>query len=431
MLELLNSQLSRWGLGEELTTLVALAVVAVVAMLAHGLARGPILRGLTTIVRRTESPLDDSLIECRVFHRLAHLVPGFIIYHLWPLALEGYPLSAQITRTAAQIYLVLTGLLVVEAFISAGVRIYDSTRASHEVSIKGLVQFLKIILYLLGSVVVVAILLGRSPLYLLGGLTAMTAVLLLVFRDSILGLVAGIQISVNRMVACGDWIQMPQYGADGDVLDITLTTVKVQNWDKTITTIPTYALISESFKNWRGMQESGGRRIKRAIFIDVSTIKFCDEEMLGRFSKIQYITAHIERKKKELAEYNKLHKVDLSHLVNGRRMTNVGTFRAYVQAYLKNHPQINQEMTFLVRQLAPASRGLPIEIYVFCKDKVWANYEAIQADVFDHILAIVPAFDLRVYQEPAGTDFQALGVSGKKPQGALQETGSSSGRHGV
>ena len=427
MLNMLRSQLPGWNLGEDLATLVALVLVALGALLAHRLARGPLLRGLGAIVRRTESSWDDALIECRVFHRLAHLVPGLIIYHLWPLALEGYPLIARITLTAGQIYLVVTGLLTVEGLISAGVRIYDSTRASDEVSIKGLIQFLKIILYLLGSVVVVAILLGRSPLYLLGGLTAMTAILLLVFRDSILGLVAGIQISVNRMVANGDWVEMPQYGADGDVLDITLTTVKVQNWDKTITTIPTYALISESFKNWRGMQESGGRRIKRAIHIDVGTIRFCDEEMLGRFSKIQYITAHIERKKKELAEYNKLHKVDLSHLVNGRRMTNVGTFRAYVQAYLQNHPQINQEMTFLVRQLAPASKGLPIEIYVFCKDKVWANYEAIQADIFDHILAIVPAFDLRVYQEPAGTDFQALGVPEKGVSGGGQKTRSASG----
>ena len=415
MLNSLRRQFLEWGLGrdlsEDLAALVALALVAFVALLAHRLARGPLLRGLAAIIRRTDIPWDDALIECRVLHRLAHLVPGFIFYHLGPLALEGHPISVKIIQTAAHIYLVLSGLLAVDALISAGVRIYHGTRTSHEVSIKGLVQFLKIILYLLGSVIVVAILIGQSPLYLLGGLTAMTAVLLLIFRDSILGLVAGIQISVNRMVAYGDWIEMPQYGADGDVLDITLTTVKVQNWDKTITTIPTYALISESFKNWRGMQDSGGRRIKRAIYLDISTIKFCDEEMLARFAKIQYITAHIERKKNELAEYNKLNQVDLSHLVNGRRMTNIGTFRAYVRAYLRNHPQINQEMTFLIRQLAPTSKGLPIEIYVFCKDKVWANYEAIQADIFDHIFAIVPAFDLRVFQEPTGRDFRALGVS--------------------
>lgn len=413
MLNVLRRQFLEWGLGkdlsEDLAALVALAVVAFVALLAHRLARGPLLRGLAAIIHRTDIPHDDVLVKCRVLHRLAHLVPGIIMYDLGPLALEGHPISVKIIQTAAHIYLVLSGILVADALISAGVRIYHITRASHEVSIKGLVQFLKILLYLLGGVLVVSILIGQSPLYLLGGLTAMTAVLLLVFRDSILGFVAGIQISVNRMVACGDWIEMPQYGADGDVLDITLTTVKVQNWDKTITTIPTYALISESFKNWRGMEDSGGRRIKRAIYLDVSTIKFCDEEMLVRFAKIQYITAHIERKKKELAEYNALNQVDLSHLVNGRRMTNIGTFRAYVQAYLQNHPQINGDMTFLVRQLDPASKGLPIEIYVFCKDKVWANYEAIQADIFDHIFAIVPAFDLRVFQEPAGTDFRTLG----------------------
>jgi miniconductance mechanosensitive channel len=210
------------------------------------------------------------------------------------------------------------------------------------------------------------------------------------------------------MVARGDWIEMPKYGADGDVLDVTLTTVKVQNWDKTITTIPTYSLISESFKNWRGMQDSGGRRIKRSVHIDISTVKFLDEQMIERFGKIQYITDHIEHKKQELAEYNELNQVDLSHLANGRRMTNVGTFRAYVEAYLKNHPQISQEMTFLVRQLAPTPKGLPIEIYVFCKDKVWANYEAIQGDIFDHILAIIPIFDLQAFQEPAGKDFRGL-----------------------
>ena len=412
MLNVLRRQFFEWGLGkdlgEDLAALVALALVAFAALLAHRLAKGPLLRGLAAIIRHTDIPWDDALIECRVLHRLAHIVPGLIFYRLGPLALDGHPVSVNIIQTAAHIYLVLSGLLAIEALISAGVRIYHGTRTSHEVSIKGLVQFLKIILFLLGSVLVVSILIGQSLLYLLGGLTAMTAVLLLIFRDSILGLVAGIQISVNRMVAYGDWIEMPQYGADGDVIDITLTTVKVQNWDKTITTIPTYSLISESFKNWRGMQDSGGRRIKRAIYLDVSTIKFCDEEMLARFAKIQYITAHIERKKQELAEYNKLNRVDLAHLVNGRRMTNIGTFRAYVQAYLKNHPQINQEMTFLIRQLAPTSKGLPIEIYVFCKDIVWANYEAIQADIFDHIFAIVPAFDLRVFQEPTGTDFRTL-----------------------
>jgi miniconductance mechanosensitive channel len=231
---------------------------------------------------------------------------------------------------------------------------------------------------------------------------------MLIFRDAILGFVAGIQLSANRMVAHGDWIEMPKYGADGDVLEVTLTTVKVQNWDKTITTIPTYALISESFKNWRGMQKSGGRRIKRAVSIDMNSIRFCDEEMLERFGKIQYISDYIDSKKAELEAFNKAENVDNASLANGRRMTNVGTFRAYVKAYLLNHPMINKDMTFLVRQLKPTEFGLPIEVYVFSKDKVWANYEAIQADIFDHILAVVPEFDLRVYQNPTGSDFNAL-----------------------
>ena len=201
---------------------------------------------------------------------------------------------------------------------------------------------------------------------------------------------------------------MPKYGADGDVLEVTLTTVKVQNWDKTVTTIPTYALISESFKNWRGMSESGGRRIKRSLNIDMNSIGFCNEEMLERFGKVQYISEYIDTKKAELEVFNKATKVDNASLANGRRMTNVGTFRAYVVAYLQNHPMINKQMTFLVRQLQPTENGLPIEVYVFSKDKAWANYEAIQADIFDHILAVVPEFDLRVYQNPSGSDFRGL-----------------------
>ena len=229
-----------------------------------------------------------------------------------------------------------------------------------------------------------------------------------IFKDAILGFVAGIQLSANRMVANGDWIEMPKYGANGNIIEIALTTVKVQNWDKTITTIPTYALITESFKNWRGMSESGGRRIKRAISMDMNTIQFCTEDMLERFSKIQYISDYIKEKTIELQENNKLEQVDHSSIVNGRRMTNIGTFRAYVKAYLTNHPMINKDMTFLIRQLEPTEHGLPIEIYVFSKDQNWANYEGIQSDIFDHVLAVVPEFDLQVFQSPTGMDFNKL-----------------------
>ena len=412
MLNILQQILLELGLGEDFAATGARTgvsiLVALAALIAHRLARGPVLRTIDSLIRRTNTDWDDALIERRVLHRLAHLVPGLVIYRLAPLALVGHARLQEIANTGVQVYLVLTSMLVIDALMSTTVDIYRSTKTSREISIKGLIQFLKVILYFLCGVFVVSVLLGKSPFYLLSGLTALTAVLLLIFRDAILGLVAGIQLSVNRMVARGDWIEMPKYGADGDVLDVTLTTVKVQNWDKTITTIPTYSLISESFKNWRGMQDSGGRRIKRSVHIDISTVKFLDEQMIERFGKIQYITDHIERKKQELAEYNELNQVDLSHLANGRRMTNVGTFRAYVEAYLKNHPQISQEMTFLVRQLAPTPKGLPIEIYVFCKDKVWANYEAIQGDIFDHILAIIPIFDLQAFQEPAGKDFRGL-----------------------
>ncbi len=416
MLNLLQQILLEWGLNQDLAALVARSAVVVLVVLAafvaHRLARGPVLRTVDALIRRTSTDWDDVLVERRVLHRLAHLVPGLVIYRLAPLALVGHSRLQEMADTGVKVYLVLTGMLIVDALMSAAVDIYRSTETSREISIKGLIQFLKVILYFLCGVFIVSVLLGKSPLYLLSGLTALTAVLLLIFRDAILGLVAGIQLSVNRMVARGDWIEMPKYGADGDVLDVTLTTVKVQNWDKTITTIPTYSLISESFKNWRGMQDSGGRRIKRSVHIDIGTVRFLDEEMITRYGKIQYISAHIARKKQELTEYNALNNVDLSHLANGRRMTNLGTFRAYVQAYLKNHPQINQEMTFLVRQLAPTAKGLPIEIYVFCQDKIWANYEAIQADIFDHILAIVPVFDLQIFQEPAGRDFRSLYPTG-------------------
>ncbi|MEE3234637.1 MAG: mechanosensitive ion channel domain-containing protein [Candidatus Latescibacterota bacterium] len=388
--------------------LLTMLTVILIALLAHGIARGPLLRTIQRIVAKTNTQWDDALIERRVLHRLAHLAPGLIIYRLAPFILESFEQISLIVHTGAKLYLLLIGTITADALLSAGLDIYRTTNTSKEISIKSLVQFAKVILYFVAGLFALSILLNQPPSVLIGGLTALTAVLLLIFRDAILGLVAGIQLTVNRMVARGDWIEMPKYGADGDVLDVSLTTVKVQNWDKTITTIPSYALISESFRNWRGMKESGGRRIKRAINIDISSVSFCNEEMLARFSRIQYITEHIDRKKNALAKYNDSNNIDLGHLVNGRRMTNIGTFRAYIIAYLQNHPEISDEMTFLVRQLAPTDCGIPIEIYVFCKDTVWANYESIQADIFDHIFAITPEFDLRIFQRPSGADLNNL-----------------------
>jgi miniconductance mechanosensitive channel len=241
----------------------------------------------------------------------------------------------------------------------------------------------------------------------------MTAIVILVFKDSILGLVSSIQINANNMIEIGDWIQIPKYGADGAVLEITLNTVKVQNWDKTITSIPAYALISDSFKNWRGMQQSGGRRIKRSVFIDLNSIKFCDEKMLRRFRKIQYLKEYLEYKEKDIKKHNKEHKIDTSEIINGRHLTNIGTFRAYVVEYLKHHPKISQGMTMIVRHLQPTEHGLPVEIYTFTNDTDWVNYEGIQADIFDHILSVLHEFDLQAYQSPGGQDItRALACRG-------------------
>ena len=348
------------------------------------------------------------LNEHRLAKRLTLFFFACISYAALPFILIGYNTVIQLARNINMVCLILVGTLVISSFLDLFLTIYGSSKTSHDIPLKATVQVIKIVVYFVCGIFIVSLILNKTPLYLLSGLSALGAVLLLVFRDSILGFVVGIQLIANRMVAKGDWIEMPKYDADGDVIEIALTTVKVQNWDKTIATIPTYALIGESFKNWRGMKESGGRRIKRTINIDVSTIKFCNEEMLKRFSEIQYIANYIQIKKEELSTYNDENEVDSTSLANGRRLTNVGTFRAYTVAYLRNHPMISQEMTFLVRHLAPAGYGLPIEIYVFSKDTIWANYEGIQADIFDHLLAVVPEFDLKVFQNPSGSDFHRL-----------------------
>ena len=384
-----------------------LTVLAIVlSMIANIVAKRLILKGLAHIIIRTETKWDDIFLERKVFDKLSHLAPAVVLYVMMPLVLEGYDRLIAFATCVVFVYMIIIGVLVIDSFLNAVHDIYLTMGVSKEIPIKSFIQILKVVIYFAAIIFIISAILNKTPLYFFSGLGALTAVLLLIFKDAILGFVAGIQLAANKMVSHGDWIEMPKYGADGDVLEVALTTVKVQNWDKTVTTIPTYALISESFKNWRGMQLSGGRRIKRSVYIDINTIKFCTEEMIERFSKIRYIAEYMVKKKKELAEYNAAHQLDDSVPTNKRQLTNVGTFRAYVISYLRNHPMINQEMTFLIRQLALAEHGLPIEIYVFCKDKVWAHYEAIQSDIFDHILSIVPEFDLKVFQNPAGSDFK-------------------------
>ena len=249
----------------------------------------------------------------------------------------------------------------------------------------------------------------KSPIYLLGGIGALTAVLLLIFKDTILSFVASIQIHSNDLFKIGDWLEAPQFGADGDVIDIALHTVKIQNWDKTISIIPSHKLIESSFKNWRGMSESGGRRIKRSIYIDQTSIRFCDEQMIEKFKSFKLLAPYLEAKLAEIDASNADKNINMQALVNGRRLTNIGTFRAYIQAYLKNHPMIHQNLTFLIRQLAPSEKGIAIEIYVFTNITDWIAYEAIQADIFDHLLAVLTEFELQVFQNPTGKNFEQLG----------------------
>jgi len=379
--------------------------VFVLAYMVNFFAKRILLSAVRVFVKKSQTKWDDVLTERKVFDRLSHIAPALVIYYLANI----FPIGQETIERLAIVYIILVGVFVYDSFLNAVIDIYRTYEISKQKPIKGYIQVVKIVTYVFVIIFVISTLMDRSPLVLLSGLGAMTAILMLIFKDSILGLVAGIQLSFNDMVRIGDWIEMPQFGADGDVIDITLNTVMVQNWDKTISTIPAYALISNSFKNWRGMSESGGRRIKRSLYIDLNSIKFCTEEMIARFKKIQYITDYIEKKKEELTQYNKGQNIDDSTFVNGRHMTNVGTFRAYIRAYLKNHPKIHKEMTFLVRQLKPTETGLPIEIYVFSNDQDWINYEGIQSDIFDHLLAVASEFELRLFQNPAGNDFRNFG----------------------
>jgi len=404
-----------WGLNESLAAWVgwiaAVTAIVVIAFVANYVAKRVLLRGVSRIIKRTKTAWDDALLENKVFTRLSHIAPALVIYFsatVFPTALRDY------VQRFSTIYMVLTGVFVFSAFLNTVVDIYRSFEASRRKPIKGYIQIAKVIIFVFIAIYAIGILLNKSVLPILTGLGAMTAVIILVFKDSILGLVASIQLSGNDMVRIGDWISMPKYGADGDVIDVTLNTVKVQNWDKTISYIPAYALISDSYKNWRGMSESGGRRIKRSINIDMTSVRFATREMIQSWEKIQVLKDYLAKKKQELEAYNRERNIDDSVLVNGRRITNLGTFRAYLIEYLKNHPKIRNDMTFLVRHLQPTEKGIPIEIYVFSADQAWANYEAIQADIFDHVLAVIPQFDLRVFQHPSGEDVRRLAEAGTK-----------------
>lgn len=389
-------------------TIIIVIIVAALSCLSFLITRFIIDKVIAKIVRRTSFKWDDIFFDNHVFTRLSHFAPAIIIHLMAGWALEPYPGWLNFVHTLTYLYMIVAGMLFAFAFITAWHNIYLTLHISKHRHIKGYVQLLKIFIGVLAGLIMISIITKNDISNLLAGLGAMAAVIILVFKDTILGLVASVQLSANEMVKVGDWITIPSRGADGTVTDITLNTVKVQNFDKTILTVPTYALIQESFQNWTGMEESGGRRIKRSVYIDIKSIGFLSSEQIEKLAKIQILKNYIERKEKEMEEFNKKHNIDNTVLVNGRRMTNVGTFRAYINAYLSHHPKIHNDMTFLVRQLQSSEKGLPIEIYVFSNDQEWASYESIQADIFDHLLSVVPEFGLRVFQNPTGDDFRSL-----------------------
>jgi len=385
---------------------VSAGLVLVCAWLAGRLTRSILTAAGGRLARRTATQWDDAMVRRKVFHRLSRLVPAMVIYYGVQLASVSNYLTALVMRGTAAA-MVLIGVTVATGFMSAVNDMYELRPGARSRPIKGFIQVVQIALFVAGAIVALATLLDRSPLVFLSGIGAMTAVTMLVFRDTILSFVASLQVGSYDMVRVGDWIEMPECGADGDVIDIALHTVKVQNFDNTFTTIPMHKLVDGSFKNWRGMSESGGRRIKRSVSIDMNTVRFLDDADLDRFERFALLEDYVREKRDELAEGGTGDDVDVNVSANRRQLTNLGTFRVYIESYLRQHPEMHQGMTLMVRQLDPNPDGLPLEIYAFTSTTGWIAYERIQADIFDHILAVAPEFGLRLFQHPAGRDFEA------------------------
>jgi len=390
-------------------TAIWLAGILLLAWLANNLTRRYILKVISRVVTQTKFTWDDIIFERKVFRRLAHVAPAVVIYYGAPLIPWIPGTLAEMVQRVAMGFMVLAVVLSADSLLSAFNDIYSTRPDAKSRPIKGYLQIVKIGLYVAAGILVIATLTDQRPTLILGGFGAMTAVLLLVFKDTILSLVASIQITQYDMIAVGDWIEMPKYGADGDVIDIALHTITIQNFDKTITTIPTHKFIEDSFKNWRGMSESGGRRIKRALHLDVNTVRFLTEQEIDRLSRFELLKDYFHEKLEEIEAYNaEKAEADPDVIPNLRKLTNVGTLRAYIVAYLRQHIMIHQGMTLLVRQLQPGSEGLPMEIYAFSNDTDWDNYEALQADIFDHLFALIPEFGLRVFQKPSARDLEGF-----------------------
>jgi miniconductance mechanosensitive channel len=402
-------KVNNWEYSEWVYAVIVAGIFLVTALVLHFLLHSVILRGFKHSAHKSQIEWSLALYKHKLLNRIALVFQGFVLLVQARIWLPKDSEIAGLIGTLAYLWIFFYLLLTLFALLNFLEEIFKPASNKRNIPIRGIFQSIKLIAALVTIIFVISVLIGKSPIILFSGLGAMTAVLLLVFKDTILGFVAGIQLSANEMLALGDWLEMPKFGADGEVIDISLTTVKVRNWDNTITTIPAYALIADSFKNWRGMSESGGRRIKRAIFIDATSVQFLQQDDILRLRRAALLSDYIEKKIAEIETENRQTGVDLSSPVNGRRLTNLGTFRAYLSVYLRQHKSIHPGMTQLVRQLAPEANGIPLEIYAFSSDTRWANYEAIQSDIFDHIFAIVPEFGLRVYQAPSGYDMQKIG----------------------
>lgn len=385
------------------------ALLLLVAVASYGVVKFVLRRILKVLAPRLDDISAEVAQDDVLFKRLALIAPVLVVHQFGSALIPELSVGVlRFLQKATVVATLLIGLSLVSRLMSKGNEIYSRYPVSRSRPIKGYLQVAIIVLYGIGFILCIATILDRSPLVFVSGLGAMTAVILLVFRDTLLSLVAGVQLTTNKLIQVGDWVEMPQFGADGDVTDIALHTVKVQNWDKTITTIPTHKFLENSFKNWRGMTESGGRRIKRSVHIDVNSIRFLDDDEISRFASFALLQDYVKKKQAEIDSYNKQRVGSEVLVANARRMTNIGVFRAYLVNYLKQLPQVNQGMTLLVRQLQPVPDGLPIEVYVFSKDVRWAYYEDLQSDIFDHIFAVVREFGLTIYQKPSGMDFKGL-----------------------
>jgi len=398
-------------LGIELTHTTSLAIVFAIilltAVVVHFILHRLVLRAFEKRAQASTHLWLQIITQNKLFHRLAFTLQGIIVNVQATLWLQKGSEAAKILSTCARLWVMIYAMLAFFSLLDVIFNLSRNLAATSQLPLKGIFQGVKLIVAILVAILVISLLIGQSPAILISGLGAMAAVLMLVFKDPILGLVAGIQLSANDMLKLGDWLEMPKYGADGAVTDIGLTTVKVRNWDNTVTTIPTWSLVSDSFKNWSGMSASGGRRIKRSISIDTTSICFLNEDEQQKLVQARLLKPYMAARGEEIAQWNQQQEADASAL-NHRKMTNIGTFRAYLNEYLLNHPRIRQDMTLMVRQLAPDNQGLPIEIYAFTSTVIWREYESIQADIFDHIFAVVGEFGLRIHQAPTGNDVRSL-----------------------